>query len=126
MAKYYASSPEIGLVPLKGDGLLEAIEDATGRSWKVSERKTIPILNIDASVPSHKFAVFQSGPEASTQGAGGRQYREYCQGRQRRGGASGPLPKGASPAARGRVALLGNGAGHYLRTAPRHTPRGTR
>ncbi len=25
MAKYYASSPEIGLVPLKGDGLLEAI-----------------------------------------------------------------------------------------------------
>ncbi len=48
MAKYYASSPEIGLVPLEGDGLLEAIEDATGRSWKVSERKTIPILDIDA------------------------------------------------------------------------------
>ena len=64
-----------------------------------------------SSVPSHKFAVFQSDPEASMQGGGHRQYREYCQGRQRRGGASGPFPKGASPAARGRVALLGNGGG---------------
>ena len=42
------------------------------------------------------------------QGAGRREYREYCQGLQRSSGAPGDLPKGGCHAARGSVAPLGN------------------
>ncbi len=70
----------------------------------------------------HFRAVLKRQRKAPAAGNTGR----YCQGRQRRGGASGPLPKGASPAARGRVALLGTGAVNYRRPAPTHPPRGPR
>ena len=92
---------------------------STPISSRKSERPGISAL-------SHKYVAFQSGPEASMQGAVRREYCTYWRGRQRRSGASGPLPKGAGPAACGRVASLGNGMRHCRRHAPCHTPQGTR
>jgi len=34
MTRFYASSPEDGLVPLRGENLMEAIENAGRRTWK--------------------------------------------------------------------------------------------
>ncbi|MCY3566148.1 MAG: hypothetical protein OXH27_08195 [Gammaproteobacteria bacterium] len=44
MAKYYASNPVDGLVPLNGETLMEAIEDAANRDWKFTDG-TIPIFD---------------------------------------------------------------------------------
>ncbi len=44
MAKYYASNPVDGLVPLNGETLIEAIEDAANHDWKFTDG-TIPIFD---------------------------------------------------------------------------------
>ncbi len=37
MAKYYANNPVDGLVPLKGESLMEAIESAASYNWKSTD-----------------------------------------------------------------------------------------
>lgn len=47
MAKYYASNPVDGLAPLRGENLMEAIEDAGGRDWKFTDG-SVAIVNGEA------------------------------------------------------------------------------
>ena len=56
MTKFYASNPVDGLVPLRGENLMEAVEDAGGRDWKFKEgsisildSKAQPVAWIDPS-----------------------------------------------------------------------------
>ena len=79
-----------------------------------------------SSVLSRNYVVFQSGPEASMQGAVRREYVRIAQGGnaavalQTRSRRAWPLRPVAG------VAFLGNGRRHSRRNAPCHRPQGTR